>query len=190
MLEAWDTQREAFDRNGDGVLQYVMLEGEPGHQDSLLRTEYALGALEEAGVELERLAGAAANWNRGQAAVRMQEWLDEFGGGIEAVISNNDDMALGALDALGEWEGEAPFVFGVDATAPALEAVAEGRMYGTVLNDAEGIADSMLKLALTLSEGGDPALAVELSDGRYVWLPYKKITSENLEEFAGDIQRK
>ncbi len=188
VLEAWQTRREELDRNGDGVLQYVLLEGEPGCRDSLLRTEYALKALGDAGVEVECLAGAAANWNRGQAALRMQEWLDAFGDGIEAVISNNDDMALGAIDVLRDREGTPPLVFGVDATAPALEAVERGEMYGTVLNDAKGIAGAMLDLALALSEGRDPSQDVELSDGRYVRLPYKKVTSENLGDFSDGEQ--
>ena len=44
VLDAWRTQRDTLDRNGDGVIQYVMLEGEPGHQDALLRTEFCTHA--------------------------------------------------------------------------------------------------------------------------------------------------
>ncbi|MEI3347632.1 MAG: hypothetical protein V8R55_04280 [Dysosmobacter sp.] len=39
VLEAWRQMPALLDRSGDGVLQYVMLEGEPGHQDALLRTD-------------------------------------------------------------------------------------------------------------------------------------------------------
>ena len=45
VLDAWRTQRDTLDRNGDGVIQYVMLEGEPGHQDALLRTEFCISTL-------------------------------------------------------------------------------------------------------------------------------------------------
>ena len=163
-----------------------MLEGEPGHQDALLRTEYSIKALTDGGVEVERLARDTANWNRAQAAARTQQWLEEFGGQIEVILSNNDDMALGAIDALNEsgrpmedW----PLIVGVDATAPALEAVAAGQLYGTVLNDSRGQARAMMDLALALWNGEDPARAVELTDGHYVWLPYRPVTLENLEEF-------
>ncbi len=76
----------------------VLLEGEPRHQDAAIRTEACIKRVEEEGVELERLAVANANWRRGQGKEKMAGWLNEFGGGIEAVISNNDAMAIGALD--------------------------------------------------------------------------------------------
>lgn len=183
VLEAWMENQAELDRNGDGVIQYVMLEGEPGHQDSLLRTEYAIQALTDGGVPVEKLAGEAANWNRGQAAARMKQWLEEFGGSIEVVFSNNDDMALGAIDVLREQADIRPLVVGVDATAPALAAVAAGDLYGTVLNDARGMAQAMLDLALALADGRDPAGVVALQDGHYVWLPYRKIDRNNLSQF-------
>lgn len=188
VLDAWNDEGLGLDRNGDGVLQYVMLEGEPGHQDSLLRTEWSVKTLSDAGVAVEKLASDAANWNRGQAAAKMAQWLREFGGNIEVVFSNNDDMALGAIDAIRAWEGPDPLVVGVDGTAPALEAMAAGDLYGTVLNDARGIAQAMVDLALALAEGEDPAQAVDLQDGHYVWLPYQKIDWTNLDQFlpSGD----
>ncbi len=99
VLEAWQTD-PALDRNGDGVLQYVMLEGEPGHQDAMLRTEYAVKTLTDAGVAVEKLASDTANWKRGQAMAKARQWLEEgMGDSIEVVFANNDDMALGAIDA-------------------------------------------------------------------------------------------
>ncbi|MCX4371352.1 MAG: galactose ABC transporter substrate-binding protein [Dysosmobacter sp.] len=185
VLDAWQADQEALDRNGDGILQYVMLEGEPGHQDSLLRTEYSIKAVADGGVEVEKLANETANWNRAQAAARTAQWLEEFGSGIEVIFSNNDDMALGAIDALADTPRDRwPLIVGVDATAPALEAVAGGQLYGTVHNDGRGQAQAMMDLALTLWSGGDPAQAVELAEGHYVWLPYRAVTLENLEEFT------
>ena len=182
VLEAWQTD-PALDRNGDGVLQYVMLEGEPGHQDAMLRTEYAVKTLTDAGVVVEKLASDTANWKRGQAMAKAQQWLEEgMGDSIEVVFANNDDMALGAIDAFKQAEEDLPLVVGVDATAPALEAVAAGELYGTVRNDGAGIARSMLDLVLALAEDRDPAEAVELEDGHYVWLPYRAVTARNLEE--------
>ena len=184
VLDAWRGDRERLDRSGDGVLQYVMLEGEPGHQDSLLRTEYCLKALTDGGVEVERLDRDTANWNRAQAAARIASWLEEFGDGIEVIFSNNDDMALGAIDALADTPRDRwPLIVGVDATAPALEAVAAGQLYGTVHNDGRGQAQAMLDLTLALWNGEDPGQAVDLAEGHYVWLPYRQVTLENLDEF-------
>lgn len=188
VLDAWLNGQKHLDRNGDGVLQYVMLEGEPGHQDSLLRTEYAIKAITDGGVEVERLARDTANWNRAQAAARTRQWLEDFGEQIEVILSNNDDMALGSIDALKESDRELedwPLIVGVDATAPALEAVESGQLYGTVFNDGRGQAQAMIALALALYDGTDPAQAVELVDGHYIWLPYRQVTRSNLDELRG-----
>lgn len=183
---AWEADPAALDRSGDGVLQYVMLEGEPGHQDALLRTEYSIKTLTEAGVPTEKLANYSADWQRGQAGIRMTQWLETYGGRIEVVFANNDDMALGAIDAClaaGVPEADLPFVVGVDATPPALEAVAAGTLKGTVQNDAAGQAEGILALICALVDGKDPARAVELEDGKYVWLEYTAVTAENLAAF-------
>lgn len=188
VLEAWRGGRERLDRNGDGVLQYVMLEGEPGHQDSLLRTEYSIRAITDGDVEVERLARDTANWNRAQAAARTRQWLEEYGDQIEVILSNNDDMALGSIDALSETDRaleDWPLIVGVDATDPALEAVAAGQLYATVFNDSRGQAQAMVDLALALYTGADPAQAVDLEDGHYVWLPYRPVKREDLTQLPG-----
>lgn len=184
VLNAWRFSQEELDRNGDGVLQYVMLEGEPGHQDALMRTEYSVRTLVSAGVPVEKLANNNADWQRGQAKMRMQQWLDQLEKPIEVIFANNDDMALGAIDALASTPREHwPLIVGVDATAPALEAVAAGQLYGTVHNDGRGQAQAMLDLTLALWNGEDPGQAVDLAEGHYVWLPYRQVTLENLDEF-------
>ena len=178
VLDYWNRERARVDRNGDGVLQYVMLEGEPGHQDALLRTEYSIHTLTDAGVPLEKLSSETANWDRTQAAARMGEWLEQYGNNIEAVISNNDDMALGAIDSLLNAQTdtlEMPLIVGVDATAPALEAIENGTLQGTVLNDAESISQALLSLSMALFRQQDPAQAVRLEDAHYVWFPYQPV---------------
>jgi len=183
--EQWQEDRERVDRNGDGVLQYVMLEGEPSHQDALLRTEYSIKTLTNAGVLVEKLASDTANWNRGQAAAKMSQWHQEFGSQIEAVFANNDDMALGAIDVLleaGVAPEEMPVIVGVDATAPALEAMAAGTLSGTVQN-AKEMPQVLMDLALSLYAGEDPAQAADLTAEHYVWLPYREVNRENFRSF-------
>ena len=185
VLDAWKKDPAALDKNGDGILQYVMLEGEPGHQDALLRTEYSVKTLMTAGVTTEKLDNYNADWQRGLATVRMQQWLEEFGERIELVLANNDDMALGAIDACleaGMTQEEMPFIVGVDATPPALEALRDGTLKGTVRNDASGLAQSILDLAVSLSAGGEPSPEIELTDGRYVWLEYEAVTAKDLKK--------
>lgn len=175
MLSAWAERRPQADKNGDGILQYVMLEGEPGHQDTLLRSEYSVKTLTEAGLPIERLASAGADWQRGAAWEKMRQWLERFGEtGIEAVFANNDDMALGAIDACleaGMTLEELPLVVGVDATEKAVEAVQGGYMVGTVRNDAAGQAREIMDLFAKFLSGQEV-------EGHYVWLSYQPVSKE------------
>jgi methyl-galactoside transport system substrate-binding protein len=183
VLDAWSPG--ALDRNGDGVLQYVMLEGEAGHQDALLRTEWSVKTLTSAGVATERLASHAADWQRGQAGVRMRQWLAEFGDEIEVVFANNDDMALGAIDACleaGLTADDMPFIVGVDATPPALEALEAGTLKGTVRNDAAGQAAGILSLVSALTQGQPAIEDLDLDEGKYLWLEYTAVTKSDLGE--------
>lgn len=170
------------DRNSDGKLQYVMLEGEPGHQDALIRTEHSIKTVTHAGIKVEKLANDTANWQRGQASSKMAQWIETFGDQIEVVFCNNDDMALGAIDALTAADVKRfPVIVGIDGTAPALKAVKDGTLTGTVLNDSKGQAQVMLDLAYALAFDLNVQDAAPLLDGKYVRLPYWTITPENVD---------
>ncbi len=172
-----------WDKNGDGKLQYVILEGEAGHQDSLVRTEHSINVITEGGINLEKLGDGIANWNRAQGKTKMDQWMDEIGDRIELVLSNNDDMALGAIDSWKEsGKSEWPLIVGIDGTAPALQEVLEGNMQGTVLNDAPGQAHSILEIAYSLGQGTELPEDIALVDDIYVSLPYRIVTAENVEQ--------
>lgn len=178
-------ENPSMDKNGDGICQYVVLEGEAGHQDSIVRTEYSVNTMVENGVETEKLGYAIANWNRAQAQTKTAAMLTQFEGKLELIIANNDDMALGAIDALKasqipkeEWPG----VVGIDGTDAGLDAVKNEEMLGTVYNDKEGQAQEMLNLAFAIATQGDKS-DIPLIDGKYVRTPYYKITLDNIEEY-------
>ena len=174
-----------MDKNGDDICQYVVLEGEAGHQDSIVRTEYSVNTLIENGVEAEKLGYAMANWNRAQAQTKTAALLTQFDGKIELIIANNDDMALGAIDALRDSQiprEDWPGVVGIDGTNAGLLAVENGEMLGTVYNDKEGQAREMLNLAFAIATNGDKD-SIPLIDGKYVRTPYHKVTQENVEDY-------
>lgn len=178
-------QNSQIDHNKDGKIQYVVLEGEAGHQDAIIRTENAVDTLNKNGIELEKLSYQIANWNRAQAQTKMTQMLAEYDGEIELVIANNDDMALGAIDALktshlkrADW----PVVVGIDGTDVGLAAVASGEMVGTVYNDKEGQAQAMLDLAYALSVG-DTLDDLNLENGKYIRLPYSKVGSRDVKNY-------
>ncbi len=177
------------DKNGDGVVQYVMLTGEPGHQDALLRTEHSVAALEAAGYKTQKLAEDTGMWQRVNGQEKMAAWLAAHGDNIEVVFANNDDMALGAIEALkaaGYFEGDKYMpVVGVDATAPALDSIENGLLYASVLNDSKGQGYAIYDISLALGQGSDPkaTLSYDFVDGNYVWVPYVAVTQENFKDF-------
>lgn len=181
------------DKNHDGVVQYVMLQGEPGHQDATLRTEYSIKAIEAAGLKTQKLAADTAMWDKAKATDLMKAFMTGQGvDKIEAVLCNNDDMALGAVEALkaeGYNKGDASKyipVVGVDATAPALQAMKEGSLLGTVLNDAQNQGKATVNIALAAAQGKEinkENVGFDVTDGKYVWIDYVKVTQDNYKDY-------
>ena len=171
LVELYQEQPEAVDLNGDGVVNYVMLEGETSHQDSLIRTEWSVQTLKDGGVPIERITGGIANWERSQASALMEQWLSAYGDAIELVLSNNDDMALGAIDALDRAGNTKVNVVGIDGTTPGLEAIESGRLLGTVSANKELYASAIMELAASCALGEEPPEAYPLTDGIYYWTP-------------------
>jgi methyl-galactoside transport system substrate-binding protein len=186
-VDYWKAHPEA-DLNKDGVMQYVMLKGEPGHQDAELRTKFSIKAVEDAGIKVQKVAEDTGMWDR----VKGQEKMAAFLGAhkdIEIVFANNDDMALGAIEALkaaGYFKGGKFMpVVGVDATAPALQALKDGTLLGTVLNDAKNQGAATASLSMVLAKGEAPTKAnvgYDIKDGKYVWVDYKPITKDNMKD--------
>ncbi|MCX7024310.1 MAG: galactose/glucose ABC transporter substrate-binding protein MglB [Spirochaetes bacterium] len=189
----------AADKNKDGIIQYVMLIGDPSNTDAQYRTEYSIKAIEAAGLKVEKLAEDTAMWDRVKGQEKTAAWLAKFGDKIEVILANNDDMALGAIEAckaagLTALGGKKPMVIvGVDATPPALDALEQGFLVGTVLNDAERQGLATFDLAFALATGAKEvksdvaplANAAGKADpaGKYIWVPYVKVTKENYKSF-------
>lgn len=177
-----------IDRNKDGKIQYVVLEGEAGHQDAIIRTENCVDTLNEKGIELEKLSYEIANWNRAQAENRMEQLIGQYQNRIELVLANNDDMALGAIDAyakLNYSETSKPVIFGIDGTDAGLKAIRDSKLTGTVYNDKEGQAGMMARLAAALVSG-EGMEDLPLENDRYIFIPYFKVTDQNIQYLLGE----
>jgi methyl-galactoside transport system substrate-binding protein len=186
-VEYWKANAKA-DRNKDGKMQYVMLTGEPGHQDALMRTQFSIKAVTDAGIQVDKLAEDTAMWDRVKGQEKMAAFLAAHGDKIEVVFANNDDMALGAIEGLkaaGYFSGDKFMpVIGVDASPPALDALAKGTLVGTVLNDAKNQGKATFDLVFALASHTEVKTDVApLTNGRYVMVPYKKVTKANYEQF-------
>jgi len=182
-----------FDKNEDGIVQLVILKGEQGHQDAEKRTDNCVARLKELGFEVDVLAIEVADWNRRDGYEAMRRLFIQFGNEIELVFSNNDDMALGAIDYLID-EGvfsatksinEQPFVIvGVDGTAVGLEAIEKGLLYGTVNNDALKQSDAILTLMdYILNDRDLNEFPYTITRDHYIYIDGDIITLANLTSF-------
>ena len=180
------------DKNGDGVIQYLMFEGEAGHQDAIVRTEYSVNTLMQQGIPMEKLSYAIANWSRAEAQSKMMQFYPEFQDQIELILSNNDDMALGVLDAydkIGLPKDKRPFIYGIDGTVVGLEAVKKGNLMGTVYNDEQGQAKALFQLAYRLGTG-KKAAEDEGENKKIIRLPYQKVRREDSQRLLEEKEKK
>jgi methyl-galactoside transport system substrate-binding protein len=165
-----------IDRNGDGILGYVLCIGDVGHNDSKARTEgvrKALGTwagstdptVNKEGsatvggktfkvVELEGKAMTGTDgstWNANAATEAMGNWATKYGNEIDMVLSNNDGMAMGCLQA-SNYPAGVP-IFGYDANADAIEAIGKGQLTGTVSQNVDAQATATLQVIRNLLDG-------------------------------------
>lgn len=177
----------SWDLNKDGVIQYVLLKGEPGHPDAEARTTYVVKTLHDKGLKTQQLALDTAMWDTAQAKDKMDAWLSGPNANkIEVVIANNDAMAMGAIEALKAHNKSSIPVFGVDALPEAMALIKSGAMAGTVLNDANNQAKATFDLARNLAEGKAPAAGTswKIVD-KIVRVPYVGVDKDNLSKFEG-----
>lgn len=189
-----DFQSSPFDKNGDGVIQLIILKGEQGHQDAEKRTANCVDRIRELGYKVEILTTEVANWTRHEAYEAMPRLYAQYGDSIELIFSNNDDMALGVIDymmEIGEFRPSSvgynqPFVLvGVDGTTVGLQAVAEGLMYGTVRNDSTLQGNAILALADYILNDKDMAsFPFEIRNGHYIYVDGAVILRENVSDFT------
>lgn len=154
-LNKW---KENGDTNNDGKLQYVTLHGGLDNAEAVARSTESVKVFTDDNVEVEELDTKVANWDDTQAKEATDAWIARFGDQIEVIFANNDGMAIGALNALqqagynvvdadGNVDNEKYIpVYGVDATAQAVEKVESGELSGTVKQDNEKMANGVLDL--------------------------------------------
>ena len=195
----------SLDLNGDGRISYVMFKGQEGNMEAIARTRYAVedcnAILKKAGLpELEFYDASNANrylvdqngqWSSAAATDYMGTILAQYSEAnrnmVELVIANNDEMALGAISGLqnagyNNGTGKVIPVFGVDATDAAREAIAGGRMTGTIKQDADGMANVLVQLTKNFRDGKATFDGVEAANVIGTWrvnIPYATYTGEN-----------
>ena len=174
----------ALDLNKDGKIQYVLLKGEPGHPDAEARTKYVVEQLNAKGIQTEQLFIDTGMWDAAMAKDKVDAWLSSSKANeIEVIISNNDGMAMGALEAARAHGKQLP-IFGVDALPEVLQLIKKGEIAGTVLNDGVGQAKAVIALSTNLAAGKDATAGTEIKlQDKVARIPYLGIDASNLDKF-------
>lgn len=162
LVDTWNANKGIIDKNKDNKLQYVMLKGPSDDPAAAARTAYSIQELTNSGIKTQELFSAACNWNQECARTTMELTILNLYDKIEAIIANNDAMAIGAIEALQKYGfnkgGNSKYipVVGVDALPEAQELIKQGVMTGTVVQDPRAHAEAIYTIGLNLASGVAP----------------------------------
>lgn len=188
LIDAWNTNKESIDKNGDNVLQYIMLKGSPSSLGTSIRSKYVIDTINNAGINTAELVSVTANWDESIAENAIDSLFLKYGPKIEAIISNNDAMAIGAVKSLQKYgyntgnSSKYIPVVGLDGIPEAQDLIDKGFMAGSVFIDINAIAKAVYTIAVNLVSGVDPTEGTNLtSDGPIVnlFLPAVPITKKS-----------
>ena len=157
-------------------INYVLFMGQLGLENTQQRTDSVKTELTNAGFTLNKVFEDTAKWDRATAMDMMQTFLGT-GAAFDCVICNNDEMALGVIEALkaGGVDLTKVPVVGIDATDMACESVKNGEMAMTVFQDAAGQGAKCIEFAKLAAEG-------TLTE-QFGWVPFQPVTKDNVADF-------
>jgi inositol transport system substrate-binding protein len=155
----------------------LVMEGVLSNQSAVQRTQdvhEVISTPDCSGIKV--VAEQTANYDRTQAQNLMTNWLSK-GMKFDAVVSNNDEMAIGALQAMKSagMDTKSAIVGGIDATQDALASMKSGDLKVTVFQDAAGQGKGAVDAALALAAGKP----VE----KKVYIPFLLVTPANMDQF-------
>jgi inositol transport system substrate-binding protein len=175
-LYAGTVEMESLAKLAGGKGNVVILQGDPANEAAVLRTKGCNDVVaKNPGMKVTKTQ--AGNWYRDKGLSIMENWI-QSGETINVVCANNDEMALGAIQALKNAKLlDKVFVGGVDATKDALAAMKAGELEVTVFQDAKGQGGGGVDAAVKLAGGGTVPDLVDV--------PYQLVTPENMAKFGG-----
>lgn len=160
--------------NGKGNV--LIMDGYMGQAAQIKRAIGAKNTLSKyPGIKV--LAQQSAEWDRAKGMTLMENWIQSYGSNIHAVFAQNDEMGMGALQAL-EQSGmkDKVILVSVDAISDALQAVQDGRLDATVYQDAKGQAKGAIDVAFKMTQK-------QPIDTTKIFVPFKLVTKENVHEY-------
>lgn len=189
VVDEWNKNKAKIDKNGDGILQYVLIQGEPGHSDTPLRTNAFEKVVADSGIQVKQLEKQPANWNTAKAKELMETWIGKYGNKIEMVVSNNDAMAIGAAEALKAngliTDKVTTPVVGINALPEVSELIKSGIMFGSVLTDPTAQGKAIIDLCINAAAGKYSNITEGtnwvLGPNKDVRIPDVKVTKDNVD---------
>ena len=151
----------------------VVIEGPMGQSAQLQRMEGIENVLKDY-PDIQILAKNTANWSRSEAMTLMETWITTYGDDIDAVVSENDDMALGAREAIEAQNMDIPCI-GIDGITDAVAAVESGKMIASDFQNAEGQITGALETAVKCVNNEDYE--------KELWIPFEMITPDNYKDY-------
>lgn len=174
---AGELEMQAIADKLGGKGNIVILDGPLGQSAQLERSEGIQNVLKKY-PDIKVLAEKTANWSRSEAMTVMENWLQAFDK-IDAVVGENDEMALGARQAI-EAKGLDIPTIGVDGITDALNAVEKGTLIASIFQDGAGQGSKALEIAVAKAKG-------ENVDKEY-WIDFEPVTKDNVAEFKQRAQ--
>ncbi len=170
-------QGEMFAETLHENAKVLYLAGTAGMQHSTDRRQGFLDALKEAGREdVEILADLDGNYEMAKAMQITEDWIQKYPK-FDAIVAANDQMALGAVEALkGANRLEGVQITGVDGLEEAYDAIKAGEMVQTILQDAPGQAEAAYGVITKLMNGEDV--------DKEVLVPFQSVTADNVADYA------
>lgn len=162
IANAWNNEEVAMDKNLDGILQYIMIKGEVGNFATNERTTYSISTINNLGIKTQELASVTANWDKEVARVSVESYILKYNDKIEAIIANNDAMAIGAIEALQKYgyntgdKSKTISVFGINGRPEAQELIKKGFMAGSVPQNPRAFAEALYTIGMNLVSDKSP----------------------------------
>ncbi|WP_459476490.1 galactose ABC transporter substrate-binding protein [Clostridium saccharoperbutylacetonicum] len=162
LVNLWNSNKKAIDKNNDNILQYVLLQGEIDNPVAIDRTNYVISTINNSGISTQQLALINANWFKELARDSIESLFLRYNDKIEAIISNNDAMAIGAIEALQKYgyntgdESKNIAVVGIDAIPEARDLIYKGFMTSTVIQDSKVLAEVFYNVGMNLVRNLNP----------------------------------
>lgn len=178
---------EYFKEKGQTDIKYILVSGILGQVSTTNRTTSAVEGLKEAGINAEEVTTLVCDYDRAEAQTQISPLLgtEEF----DCVISNNDAMALGVIEAMksADIDPSSVPIVGVDCTPDGAQAVKDGEMYMTVFQNPVGqgagavIAAKNMIDGKAINDGTDYELSEESES--IMWIPFEPVTKDNVDEY-------